>query len=502
MSSSIESARSALLSSYSLEETLLTERRRRSAAKESLLAFAEYTHPRWETGAHHRVICDFLDRVYRGEIKRGIIQAPPRHTKSELASRRFPAWWLGNRPSDQIITATYATDFAVDFGADVREIVSSQECRNVFPGLQLNPDRKAASRWRTTDGGIYVAAGVGGPITGRGAHLAIIDDPIKNRADAQSKRMREKTWQWFWSTLHTRLMPNAAILLMMTRWHPDDLAGRLIKQGGWELLDMPAIAHEDTDHEEALWPEWYPLDALHAKREKMPRREWVSLYQQRPAEEGGDYIKGEWIANRYSQLPKSNLYLVTDPAATDEEEYRREHGDEGGRGPDYTEHGVFGFSSDENVYAVDWWNGRVESSVWIAAAIDIIKRHKISCWFMPKGVIKRVVEGQVKRMMREAGVFCRVEYFAEVNDKYVKGMAFQGLAQMGRWHFPEAPWADRVVEQCTQFPAEFDDAFDVCADFGMLINTAHPAVKPKAVDHDDRDEWDDSGKKTRNWRTA
>jgi hypothetical protein len=168
---------------------------RRKKAKRALLGFTEYTYPNWETGAHHEIICSVLEAVERGEIDRLLIQAPPRHSKSELASRRFPAWYLGLHPDKQIIAASYGDELAHDMGADVRGIIQDPYYKNIFK-TTLRSDAQAAGRWRTNDGGIYVSMGVGGPITGRGAHVAIIDDPHKNRQDADSPRMRDVVFNW------------------------------------------------------------------------------------------------------------------------------------------------------------------------------------------------------------------------------------------------------------------------------------------------------------------
>ena len=260
---------------------------RRSRASHSLLAFTEFTHPSWQSGAHHARICDALEAVERGELKRLMITAPPRHTKSELASRRFPAWYLGRHPDRQVIGCSYNGDLATDIGRSVRNIVGSQEYAHLFP-TRVMADSRAAERWSTERGGMYIGAGIGGTITGRGAHLGIIDDPLKNREEAESETVREKIWAWYTSTFYTRLMPGGAIVVVMTRWHDDDLGGRLLQQPGWTLLEMPAI----TDGA-ALWPEWYPLDVLHDIQHTIGPRDWSALYMQRPQVDTGDYFKRE-----------------------------------------------------------------------------------------------------------------------------------------------------------------------------------------------------------------
>ena len=234
----------------------------RRKARAGLIDFTTYTKPDFTVGAHHKQIAEALESVERGECDRLMIFAPPRHTKSELASRRFPAWYLGRHPDKQLIAATYSGDFALDFGRDVRGIVQGEEFKALFPDVSLASDSQAANRWHTNKGGVSVYVGVGGPITGRGAHIALIDDPFKDREEADSEIRRQRVWDWYTSTAYTRLMPGGAIVVINTRWHDDDLSGRLLDEqtkGGdqWEVLSLPAIADG-----EALWSDWYRLRRL------------------------------------------------------------------------------------------------------------------------------------------------------------------------------------------------------------------------------------------------
>ncbi|MGM7308596.1 terminase large subunit domain-containing protein, partial [Acinetobacter baumannii] len=199
------------LSPQEAAQELLARRR----AKESLIAFTDYTNDLYEAAPHHQVIAEKLEAVERGEIKRLIICMPPRHGKSELASRRFPAWYLGRNPSNQIIAASYNSDLAGDFGREVRNIVATPEFGNVFK-ISLASDSKAANRWHTDKQGVYVSAGVGTAITGRGANILLIDDPFKDRQEADSELRRELVWNWYTSTAYTRLMPNGAIVVINT----------------------------------------------------------------------------------------------------------------------------------------------------------------------------------------------------------------------------------------------------------------------------------------------
>lgn len=477
------------LSPQDAAKELLARRR----ARESLLGFTCYTMPKFEPGEHHAKICAGLEAVERGEIRRLMIEAPPRHTKSELASRRFPAWYVGKHPDRQLITSTYSGDFAQDFGRDVKGIVSSDEYRALFPNVHLAEDSKAKGRWHTSEGGVYYAVGVNGPITGRGAHVALIDDPVKNRQDADSEVIRDSAWKWYTSTLRTRLMPGGAIILVMTRWHEDDLAGRLLsaqEKGGeeWTVISLPAI----DGNGKALWPAWYPVDELRKIERAVGPRDWLALYQQQPTAEDGDFFRREWFRDRYSELPHGLSYFITGDFATK---------DDGG---DFTEFGVWGVG-DGNVYAVDWWSGQSNSLVWADVLIDLVKRWK-PLWFIGEtGPISSAMEPVIKRRMSERRTFVAMDWLSHGrNDKSAKARAFQAMCAQGIVRFPEESWAERVIDQLLKFPAaKHDDAVDVCGMIGRHLDRdwARPNEKPvskKLADYVFQDVDDDPD----NWKTA
>lgn len=441
---------------------------RRRSARDRLLGFVEYTAPYWTTGRHHRLICEALERIERGETRRLMIFTPPRHSKSELASKAFPAWYLGRHPDRQIIACSYNGDLATDFGRAVRNRITDETFQALFPGVSLAPDSMAANRMHTGQGGVYVAAGIGGAITGRGAHVAIIDDPIRSREDADSERIRQVTWDWYNDVLYTRLMPGGAIVLMMTRWHEDDLAGRLLEQGGWDVLTLPAVSNEYTDNERALWPEWFPLDKLREMRATLPARTWEALYQQSPTTESGAYTRREWFSDRRDQAPPVNVYIACDFAV-------RQAGE--GSDPDSTELGVFGLSGDGDLYVLDWWHGQTDASAWIRELIRLIRQHRPRAVFGEGGVIRRAIEPFLVKQMRAERVHARLEWVNPIHDKATRGRSFQAMASMGRVYFPRAPWADRIIEQCVRFPgAREDDAFDVLSLMCLAIDRAHGAI--------------------------
>lgn len=250
----------------------------------------------------HREIARQLERVETGEVKRLMLFVPPRHGKSELGSIMFPAWYLGKHPEKEIITSSYSADLAQDFGYKTRNLVDSEEYKELFDS-ELREDSKSKAKWLTKEGGGYTAVGVGGAITGRGADILIIDDPIKNREEAESLTIREKIWSWYTSTAYTRLEKGGAVILIITRWHKDDLAGRLLKaqeEGGdkWEVIKFPAIA---TDNElfrkqgEPLWKDKYDIDSLEQIKKTIGIYDWSALYQQEPvASETQEFKQDYW----------------------------------------------------------------------------------------------------------------------------------------------------------------------------------------------------------------
>jgi predicted phage terminase large subunit-like protein len=439
----------------------------RRQARSSLLGFTQYTNPAYIAAAHHKLIAEALEAVERGDIKRLMITMPPRHGKSELASRRFPAWYLGRNADKQIIAASYNSDLANDFGREVRNIVHSPEFGALFDAV-LAQDSKAANRWHTDKGGMYVAAGVGTAITGRGADILLIDDPFKDREEADSELRRQRVWDWYTSTAYTRLMPGGAIVVINTRWHDDDLSGRLLSEqetGGdkWELLSLPAINAEGLP----LWPDWYPLERLEQIKSVLPARDWNALYQQNPIPDDGDYFKAAWFGE-YEELPQNlRMYGASDYAVTD------------GDG-DYTEHGIAGADANNNLYIADWWRGQTTSDVWIEKKCDLILKHSPQCWFGEAGPIRRAIEPFLMRRMQAREAYCRIEWMASISDKPTRARPIQAMASMGKIFLPKnAPWKHELLSQLLRFPAaKFDDGVDVMSLFGRGLEHIRGAKKP------------------------
>lgn len=460
-------------------------------ARQSLLAFTEYTNPLYQRAQHHEQIAAKLEAVERGEIDRLMIFMPPRHGKSELASVRFPAWYLGRNPTHQIITASYAHKLAAKFGRQVRNLINSSEFQAVFPGITLSEDSQAKDLFNTSKGGVYMATGVDGSVTGSGGHIVSIDDPVKGRQEADSEAIQETAWDWYRGDLYTRLMPGARIVLTQTRWNEADLAGRILESEGrvedggeWTVLELPAI----SEGGEALWPEWYPLDALNRIKGAIGNREWSALYQQRPQPDEGTFFQRAWFKD-WGKLPALRYYGTSDYAVTD-------------GGGDYTVHRVWGIDAKGDVYRVAGWRGQTASDEWIERKLDLIAKWKPLAWFGEGGVIQKAIEPMLKRRMAERNVYCRLEWLPSVADKPTRARSFQAMAATGRVHFePNADIAEFLV-----FPAgKHDDDVDCASLIGRAIDQAHPAIVQDMNNGRPKDRWERAAEKERgvdSWRTA
>lgn len=320
-------------------------------AREELIPFCKLTYRNYLPNWHHRLLADKLTELESGTDGRLMILMPPRHGKSEIASVRFPAWYLGRNPESRVIATSYSARLAENFGRKVRDIVADPKFRMAF-GIGLSGRSKAADRWETTSGGGYVAAGVGGSITGMGGDLLIIDDPFKNQEDADSKNYRDKVWDWYQSTLYTRIEKGGRIVVILTRWHEDDLAGRLLSRDGdeWDVVSFPAVAESDEEFRntgDALWAEKYDLEALGQIRSAVGSRVWNALYQQRPAPEDGAVFKKSWFRFYDAEPAFDQMVQSWDMTFS------------GGDGSDFVVGQVWGIKGAER-YLVDQVRGRMD----------------------------------------------------------------------------------------------------------------------------------------------
>ena len=268
------------------------------AAKTNMLGFASSVYPGFKIGPHHRKLAKIFTDVVEGRKKRVIINIAPRMGKSEFSSYLFPAYFLGKYPEKKIIMGTHTAGLSEDFGRRVRNLIDSDEYREVFPQTMVADDQKAAGKWSTSAGGQYYAAGVGGALAGRGADLFVIDDPHSEQDVKSNSRLAFDTaWSWFQTGPLQRLMPGGAIIVIMTRWSLLDLTGRLIDYQArnpdaipWEIVELPAILNEDTPNEKSLWPEQWPLASLKATKASIDPRYWNAQYMQQPTSESSAII--------------------------------------------------------------------------------------------------------------------------------------------------------------------------------------------------------------------
>jgi predicted phage terminase large subunit-like protein len=306
----------------------------------------------YESPPHVRAICEHLEALEAREIERLIITMPPRHGKTLHMSQAFPAWYLGHRPSEHVILASYGAELAEQNSRRARGFLTDAQ----WPfDTELSSESAAVGRWHTTAGGGVIAAGVAGALTGFGADLLVVDDPLKDRDEADSETIRERAWRWLVEVALTRLHKDAVVLLGMTRWHEDDLAGRLLNSAGadaWTVLSLPAIAEENDalgrDEGEALWPDRYDLATLEAQRETMGSRAFAALYQQRPTPDAGGTFQRQWFEGRYERLPEGlrTIQAVDSAFKT-------------GVANDYSVISTW-TADDRFLYLVDVWRSRVE----------------------------------------------------------------------------------------------------------------------------------------------
>lgn len=298
---------------------------KRELARRHLLPFVTFRFPSYKTNWHHKVLADALERVENGTLKRLIVNMPPRHGKSELVSVNFPAWCMGRNRDRSIMAASYAASLAQDFGRKVRNIMDDPEYKLLFD-TRLAEDSQSKGSWATNGRGEYNAVGVGGSLTGKGASILIIDDPVKNREEADSEVVSEGIWDWYRSTARTRLTPDGAVVIVMTRWRDNDLVGRIQEEArlssgeSWEVVTLPAIAEHDDIYRkegEALWADHFTLDNLKSVQQDIGNYEFASQYQQNPVNRETQVFKPEvfsYISLEEVKSQVTSVYITIDSA--------------------------------------------------------------------------------------------------------------------------------------------------------------------------------------------
>ena len=424
------------------------------AAREHFMDFTVEMWPEFINGKHHKMMAEKFDRVARGELKRLIVNMPPRHTKSEFASFLFPAWLMGRNPRLRIMQTTHTAELAFRFGRKVRNLINSAEYKNVFENVELRADSQAAGRWETSKGGEYFAAGVGGAVTGRGADLLIIDDPHSEQ-DALSPTALEHAYEWYTSGPRQRLQPGGTIVIVMTRWAENDLTGKLIKQQGrdvladkWEIIEFPALMPSGNP----LWPEFWNKKDLLAVKGSLTVGKWEAQWQQNPTSDVSAILKREWWQPwKHDEPPKLSYILQSYDTAFSKQS-----------SADYsaiTTWGVFYPVEGEppNIILLDAKRGRYDFPELRRVALEEYKYWEPECV-----LIEAKASGMpLTQELRNMGIPVSNYSPSRGNDKLTRVNSIAPIFESGLVWTPETRWAEEVVEECAAFPAgEHDDYVD------------------------------------------
>jgi predicted phage terminase large subunit-like protein len=389
----------------------------------------------------------------------------------------FPAWYMARNPTHSIIAASHTAELAERFGRRVRNLISEYAASL---NVSISDDNAAAGRWETSAGGEYYAAGVLGAITGRRADLAIIDDPVKSRQEADSAVVSERVWEWWKADFLTRLKPGARIVLIMTRWSESDLGGRVLddmRAGGkpWEVLRLPMEAENDDPlgraPGEPLWPEWFTDDMR--REAKRDTRTWSALYQQSPSPDSGDYFRRDWLRPVAKMPPKDSLriYGASDYAVTSD-------------GGDYTVHVIVGMDSDGRLWLMDVWRAQASSDIWVSAFCDMVKAWKPLAWAEEGGQIRAGVGPFLLRAMRDSRAYVARYDFPSRHDKSIRAQSIRGrMAVDGLYYHESAPWRTDMEMELLAFPAgRHDDVVDAISLIGQLLDKMIQPEKPQPVE--------------------
>ena len=458
-----------------VEEKAKAELALRFLTRKRLLPFVERFNHDYQAGWVHKDICKRLEEFSRDVAEkkspRLMLFMPPRHGKSTLASVSYPAWHLGRHPEHEFISCSYSGSLAMAFSRKVRGLLREEGYKSAFR-TRLDPQSQSAEAWLTTAGGGYVAAGVGGGITGKGAHVLVIDDPVKNREDAESQNSRDANWDWYTSTAYTRLAPGGGILVILTRWHDDDLAGKLLKQASdngeqWEVVNYPAVAEVDEEFRkqgEPLHPERYDAEALTRIEKAVGPRDWSALYQQNPVADDGDYFTRDMIQYYDPEdidIDRMRFYAAWDLAIGKNDRN------------DYTVGMVAGISEDDEIFIVDIVRGRWNGFEIVEQILDLYEIWKPSMIGIEKGHIEMALGPFLEKRIRERGLF--EAYIKDLKtgrrDKEARARAIQGRMQQGMVFFPRnEQFTGPAVAELLRFPnGTHDDQVDALSWLGLMM---------------------------------
>lgn len=433
----------------------------RELARDSFLNYAKRMWPVFINGRHHEIMADAFDRIIEGDLKRLIINMPPRHTKSEFASFLLPSKYLGQFPTKQVLQLSHNADLATGFGRKVRDLIDSPEYHEIYPETSLKPDQKAAGRWKTSKGGAYVSMGIGGRLAGIGADLLIIDDPHSEQEYIQAmggdSSSFDKAYEWYQTGPRQRLQPGAAIVVVMTRWHLKDLTGKLIKRmtqhtdvDQWEIIEFPALMPE-TDN--PLWPEFWSYEELVATRKELTAQQWNAQYLQNPTSEEGALVKRSWWRMWSDDSPPQCEFVIQSWDTAFEKTQTADYSA-------CTTWGIFYLEDDDqklqaNIILLDAYRGKLEFPELKKKALEMYHERKPDAFI----VEKKASGAPLIYELRAMGI--PVEDFtpSRGNDKIIRLNAVSDLFSSGMVWVPDRRWADDVVEEVAAFPSGDNDDY-------------------------------------------
>ena len=442
----------------------LDEKTKQETVNKDFLSFVKHVWPQFIEGKHHKKIADKFNKIAKGEIKRLIINMPPRHSKSELASYLMPSWFLGRNPKLKIIQATMNTELAVRFGRKVRDLIADPIYSDVFPDTDLKQDSQAAGRWETSRGGEYFAAGVGAAMTGRGADLLIIDDPHSEQ-DAMSSTAYDNTYEWYTSGPRQRLQPGGTIIIVQTRWSKKDLTGRLITDQAkdamadqWEVVEFPAILPNDKP----LWPEFWNADELLKVKASLSIGKWNAQWQQNPTSEEVAMVKRDWwqLWER-EDTPRLDYIIQSYDTAYSKKETA-----------DYsaiTTWGIFEPKEDgeQHIILLDATKGR-----WNFPELKSIAIEQNEYWEPDMMLIEAKGSGQpladeMRMINLPVVTFSPGRRKGGNLDKVTRMHMVSPIFESGKVWYPNSKFADEVIEEVASFPNGDHD--DYCDSMTMAI---------------------------------
>ena len=427
-------------------------------ARNEFMEFVGKVWPDFIGGRHHSKMARAFERVANGECKRLIINMPPRHTKSEFASYLLPAWFLGKYPNKKVIQCSNTAELAVGFGRKVRNLVDSDEYKELFPGLELRADSKAAGRWNTSKNGDYFAIGVGGTVTGKGADILIIDDPHSEQEAAlaaSNPDVFDKVYEWYTSGPRQRLQPGGSIVIVMTRWSLRDLTGQVLKaaaaRGGeqWDVIEFPAILPSGKP----LWPEFWSLGELTALREELPNSKWQAQYQQNPVGNESAIVKRDWWQWWDKDEPPVCEYILQSWDTAFEKNNRADYSAG-------TTWGIFKNEEDNNsshIILLNTYRKRVE---WVELKRDVFAEYNE---YEPDGLIieKKATGAPLIYELRAMGIPVQEYTPSKGQDKIARLNSVSDIIASGKVWVPRTRWAEELVDEIAAFPSgEHDDLVD------------------------------------------